>query len=98
MNEALDLQPPRYFEQDKCSCDVGFNNGRGFINASIDMRLGCKVNNGAAAAHGLLNGRRIADVATHERIIRILCYGFQIGKVPSICQLIVVNELILSVE
>ncbi len=71
------------------------NGGGGFVDAAVDMGLGGKVDDGVAAGHGGFDGVGVADVASDEAVARILGDGCEIGEIPSVGQLVVVDDGVL---
>src|SRR5205807_7657943 len=95
MQETLDAQGTRHFEQGECSLDIRVNHGRGFIDTAVHVRFRSEVYYRIASAHGRLDGGGIADIAPDKCVVRILSNLCQIGQIPCISQLVVINELVI---
>ena len=62
----------RHLEQNESAGDIGLNYGSGLVDASIDVGLSGKMDNGVTTTHRRFYSGCIADVAFHEFIIRIV--------------------------
>ena len=66
MHETLDAQLARHLQQDECSGNVRLNDGRGFVDAAVDVRLGGKMDHRVATAHRRFDGGSVADISLDE--------------------------------
>ncbi len=50
------------------------------------------MNDGVTAAHGSFQSRRITDVTSNKRVVRMRGDGVEIREVPGIGQLVIVDD------
>jgi hypothetical protein len=92
MDKPLDPDSPRYLEKDERAGDIRFNDRRWLVNASVHVRFRRKMNNRIAAPHGGFDSAAIADISFNELVSGILCNTFQVGKICSVGQLVVIED------
>ena len=74
----------RHLEQNECSFDVCLDRRRRIIDAAIGVGLRSEMNYGIAIAHRGFSRRRIANVATKETIVGIICDYIKISEIARI--------------
>src|SRR5271156_4477555 len=94
MNEAANAQLAGNLQKNKCAGNICLNDGGRLINAAIDMRFCREMNDYIAACHCGFDCRGVTNVASDERIIRIVRNGFQVSKVAGVCKLVEVSNRI----
>ena len=95
VDETLEVELARDLEQSESAGDVGFDDRRGLIDAAIDVRLGCEMNDGIAAVHGRFDASGVANVAFDETILRMVCDRIEVPKIPGVGQLVVVDDRVV---
>ena len=78
---------------------IGPREGEGVLDRAVHVALGSKVDHAVDvvflkdSAHRL----EVADVGTHEHVVRGLLYILQVGKVARVGQLVQVHDTVLGV-
>src|SRR5580700_957321 len=98
MDKPLHPNLSRHLEQGECSHHVGFNDGRGFVDASIHMGFGCEVDHSLAAGHDRFNRKGITDIPFDKSISGIVREGIEVSDIASVSKLVVINDRILVRE
>jgi hypothetical protein len=82
--EFFDIELAGDLEKDERAGNIRFNRGRRIIDAAVDVRFGCEVNDRLAPCHCGCDGGRIANVALDESVLRIVRDGIQLREVSGV--------------
>ena len=98
VQEARDLQLLHRLEQREHAEDVGPEKRVGLHQRAVDVRFGGEVDDGVDPPDDVAHDLRVADVALHERVPRIVGEVGQVRRVPGVRQLVEIDDAVGGVR
>src|SRR6266851_353526 len=92
VNEARNGKLASDLEEGEGPSDIGLYYGSGFVNASVDVRFGSKMDDGIATAHGGFCRDGVANVTFNELIAGTMRNRVEVREIASVGEFVVVDD------
>ena len=79
--------------------NIGTGKGKGILDGTVNVRLGCQVNDTVdlLVLHKLVEGIKIADVHPDKLIVRLILNILEVCQITRIGQFIQVDDVVLGI-